>query len=186
VREVWLVRHAEAAAASGNPGLSVRGRDQACALARRAADAGVREVLHGPRLRAAETAALVAGALDGVEARVCADLEDRTPVPAPGRRAGFTPRQLEWLEAVPPDERDDEGASLSASFDRLVRRALPSEGPLVLVTHAFVIAWWCHLVRGGPTASWMGLAPANAGVTVVRVRGDRPRLVQVDDTSHLA
>jgi hypothetical protein len=50
----------------------------------------VAAVLHSPRLRAAQTAAILAEDLPGVPVHANDLLDDRTPIPSLGRRAEYT------------------------------------------------------------------------------------------------
>jgi broad specificity phosphatase PhoE len=187
--ELIIVRHAEASGAEeDDPGLSERGRAQARALGARLAHGPVAGVLHGPRRRAAETAALLAEALPGVPLAASPLLEDRTPVPSPGRRDEYAERYRAWLDAVPPDERDPDGQLLTAALRELSRQAQDraGEGALVVVTHAFVVGWFVREVLGGPAAQWLRLVPANAGLSVVRWREDATAVLHsFNDTGHL-
>ena len=59
------------------------------------------------------------------------------------------------------------------------------DGPLVLVTHAFVVGWFVRELLDAPTWRWIRLAPANASLTVVRWDGSGV-LVSFNDSGHLA
>jgi probable phosphoglycerate mutase len=185
--ELCIVRHAEASGhEDDDPGLSERGRAQAAALGARLARGPVAQVLHGPRRRAAETAADLADFLPGISVTGSALLDDRTAVPSPGRRADYPERYQLWLDAVPPDERDEDGEQMSAAFHELGERARAGDGALVLVTHAFVVGWFVREVLDGPAAQWLRLVPSNAGLTVVRWRADGTAvLAGFNDTGHL-
>jgi probable phosphoglycerate mutase len=115
-------------------------------------------------------------------------LEDRTPVPSPGRRSEYPERYHAWLHDVPAAEQDRDGEFLTASFQQLGRRAREQadRGALVVVTHAFVVGWFVREVLHGPPAQWLRLVPANAGLTIVRWRDEAvPTLVSFNDTGHL-
>ena len=91
--ELFVVRHGEASGAEGDdPGLSERGRAQTRALGARLAQGPIASVLHGPRRRAAETAAVLAEALPGVRLAASPLLKDRTAVPSAARRAEYPER----------------------------------------------------------------------------------------------
>ena len=188
--ELYVVRHAEAAGDdASDPALSGRGRDQARALGRRLAQRPVARVLHGPRRRAADTAALIAAELPGVPCAASPLLEDRTPVPSAGRRSEYPDDRRGWLDAVPTEEQDPDGEFLTAAFQQLCRQAREQagRGALVAVTHAFVVGWFVREVLQGPAAQWLRLVPADTGLTVVRWREDGgPALVSFNDTGHLA
>ena len=186
--ELYLVRHAEAAGHEDvDPGLSERGRAQARALGTRLAPLRPAGILHGPRRRATETARVLAEALPDAPVEATPLLEDRTPVPSAGRRDEYPERFWSWLDDVPADERDVDGAALSAALPDLAGLAedRADDGPLVLVTHAFVVGWFVRELLDAPTWRWIRLAPANASLTVVRWDGSGV-LVSFNDTGHLA
>jgi serine/threonine-protein phosphatase PGAM5 len=188
--EFYLVRHAEAAGHEDlDPGLSDRGRAQAQALGARLASVRPAGILHGPRRRAGETARILAETLPGAPVGSTPLLEDRTPVPSAGRQAEYPERFRDWLDGVPLDERDEDGAALTAALPSLGRLAeqRAGDGPLVLVTHSFVIGWFVRELLGAPTWRWLRLAPANASLTILRWDGGEPgALVSFNDTGHLA
>jgi len=187
--EIYLVRHAEADGADADdPGLSSRGRDQAMLVGSRISGACPVAVLHSPRLRAVQTAAIIAASVPGVPVSASDLLDDRTPVPSPQRRDEYPPRYLPWLDDTAPDEQDIDGATLSQAMDELVSEALrrAEDGPLVLVTHAFVIGWFVRAALDAPVWRWLGLHPTNTSVTVVRYGPDgTSNLVTFNDDSHL-
>ncbi|MBA2324727.1 MAG: histidine phosphatase family protein [Pseudonocardiales bacterium] len=93
VGEVFLVRHGEAAGSDGsNPGLSEAGRAQTRLLSVRLAGRSVGGILHSPRRRAAETAALLSDALPGAPVRPsgCARRPDAGSLAWPPRRLSAT------------------------------------------------------------------------------------------------
>jgi serine/threonine-protein phosphatase PGAM5 len=56
----------------------------------------------------------------------------------------------------------------------------------LLVTHAFVVAWFVQQVLGAPATAWTSIGVANAGLTTVERRPDRPpHLLGVNDVGHL-
>jgi len=187
--DLYVIRHAEAAGEEDDdPGLSERGRAQARALGARLAQGQVTAVLHGPRRRAAETAAVLSEALPGVPLAASPLLEDRTPTPSPERRGEYPEKYQDWFAAVPPEEQDRDGELLTAAFQQLCRqaRSLADDGALVAVTHAFVVGWFVREVLGGPPALWLRLVPANAGLTVIRWRADSAAVLHsFNDTGHL-
>jgi serine/threonine-protein phosphatase PGAM5 len=181
VSRLFLVRHAEAAGADGDPGLSPTGVTQARLLGERLRDQGVVGVRHGPRRRAAETAAVL-GEVCGVPVMADGALEDRTPVPGPGQEALYPDRMRPWFAAVPPAERDEGGDRISAA----VRTYLADDQPLVLVTHAFVVAWFVQQMLGAPANAWPWISAANAGLTTIDRRPGRPpQLIGANDVGHL-
>lgn len=176
-----LVRHGEAAGEDGDPGLTPVGVAQARLLGERLRDQGVVGIRHSPRRRAAQTAAVL-GEVCAVPVEPDGALEDLTPVPAPGQEMSYPERMRSWFAAVPSAERDEGGARLSAA----VRACLAEDRGLVLVTHAFVVAWFVQQILGAPANAWTAISAANAGLTTIDRRPGRPpQLVGVNDTGHL-
>jgi probable phosphoglycerate mutase len=130
---------------------------------------GAVEVRHSPRRRAVETAALL-GELWGTPTAADPLLDDRTPVPAPGEEVLYPDWMRAWFGSVPEDERDEGGAQLPAA----VEVCLADDRQLVLVTHAFVVAWFVQQILGGPVLAWTLIAAANAGLTTIDRRPGRP------------
>jgi probable phosphoglycerate mutase len=187
--EIYLVRHAEAGGHhTSDPALSRRGVDQARAMGDRLAGAIIGPLLHSPRRRAQQTAAIMAGSLPGVPVSVSDLIDDRTPIPSESQRDAYPRRFLPWLDATCPDEADVDGVALTRAVDVLAERAVAEaeRGPLVLVTHAFVIGWFVRSALDAPAWRWLGLQPANASLTVVRYDADRTgMLVRFNDHAHL-
>jgi serine/threonine-protein phosphatase PGAM5 len=186
--ELYLVRHGQAAGSdSSDPRLSDEGRARVVALGARLADTGIAEIRHSPRRRAVETAQLLARALPGTPVRASSVLDDRTPVPSPANRHLYPERYHAWLDDTPPDERDVDGAALTATAAELATAARlnATRGPLLVVTHAFVIGWLVRTALDAPTARWLGLNPADASLTIIRYMPDEMRLVAFNDTGHL-
>jgi broad specificity phosphatase PhoE len=181
VSRLFLVRHGEAAGEDGDPGLTAVGVSQARLLGERLRDHGVVGVRHGPRRRAAETAAVL-GEVCAVPVLPDDALEDRTPVPAPGQEALYPDRMRSWFAAVPLAERDEGGTRISAA----VRTYLEDDRQFALVTHAFVVAWFVQQILGAPAHAWMSISAANTGLTTIDRRPGRPpQLVGVNDIGHL-
>jgi serine/threonine-protein phosphatase PGAM5 len=181
VSRLFLVRHGEATGEDGDPGLNPLGVAQSRLLGERLRGEGVVEVRHGPRRRAAETAAVL-GELCAVPVVIDVALEDRTPVPAPGQEALYPERMRSWFAAVPVAERDDGGARLAAA----VQACLADDRQLALVTHAFVVAWFVQHILGAPANAWTSIAAANAGLTTIDRRPGRPpQVAGVNDVGHL-
>jgi probable phosphoglycerate mutase len=181
---MYLVRHAEAVGhEEADPGLSDLGRAQATALAGALRGRAVTAVWHGPRRRTTETATVL-GELLGVAHVEATDLlADRTPVPAPERRADYPRSRWPWLDAVPADERDEGGIALTAAWQELRQRARGAD--VVLVTHAFVVAWFVAQALDAPPFAWTRLPAANAGVSVIGSRDGAPVVECVNETGHL-
>ena len=131
--ELYLLRHAEAAGDDDDdPGLSARGVSQARLVGARLSGTKAAALLHSPRRRAAQTAAIMAESLPGVPVSVSDLLEDRTPVPSSMRRNEYPQRHLPRLDETPPAERDVDAAALSQAVHELAQEALrrARDGPL--------------------------------------------------------
>lgn len=90
--------------------------------------------------------------------------------------------EADWFAAVPVAERDEGGARISAA----VRTCLADDRPVVLVTHAFVVAKFVQEVLGAPATAWTAISAANTGLTTIDRRPGRPpRLIGVNDVGHL-
>lgn len=163
---IHLVRHGEAAGGdTADPGLSDLGRRQVQALANRLAFRPVRQVLHGPSRRTSETAAILTENL-GAGAAASGLLLDRTPVPSAQRRGDYPTHRWEWFEDVPEAERDLDGTDLTDAWHKLWFEHHDEE--VVLVTHAFVVAWFVREVLNAPPATWMRIGPiGNATLTSI-------------------
>ena len=183
---LYLARHADADPSAGehaDAGLSPAGIEQARRLGRRLAGAGLSMIHHGRARRAADTARWVAELLPGVPVEASDLLRDRTPVPRPGSEQDYPDWFASWSAGVPEGERDPGGEAVSAAVEHFSR---PAGAPRLVVTHAFVIAWFVRHALDAPAASWLRLSPANAGLTVIDYPPDRPpRLLAVNDTGHL-
>ena len=178
---LYVVRHGNATGDGPDARLSPLGLAQSRLLGERLRGGDAVEVRHGPRLRAAQTAAVL-GELCGTPVVADPLLDDRTPVPAPGQEGAYPERMRAWFDAVPADERDEGGVRLSAA----VEACLADDRPLVLVTHAFVVAWLVRQVLGAPATAWTAVTVDNAGLTTVERRPGRPpRLDGVNDVGHL-
>jgi broad specificity phosphatase PhoE len=187
--ELYLLRHAEADGDDdADPGLSSRGLTQARLVGSRLAGTRAAALLHSPRRRAAETAAIVAESLPDIPVSASDLLDDRTPVPSSMRRNEYPQRYLPRLDQTPQAERDVDGTALSRAVDDLAREAVRAaeHGPLILVTHAFVIGWFVRAALDAPTWRWLGLHPTNTSLTVVRYSaGGTSSLVTFNDDAHL-
>ncbi|MFI5933011.1 histidine phosphatase family protein [Actinoplanes sp. NPDC051494] len=65
-------------------------------------------------------------------------------------------------------------------------RPSPAETHDLIITHAFLVAWFVRDALGAPPARWLGIPVANCGLTVIRyTTGRPPALVQLNDLSHL-
>jgi serine/threonine-protein phosphatase PGAM5 len=179
MRFLHLARHGDAAE---DGDLSAAGREQATLLGRRLARLPIAAVHHGPLPRAARTAALVATHLPGVPVNAAEEVGDYVPpVPDP---ATLPAPYAAFLDGVPPAGYA-RGADLAAAA--IARHARPHGGAHeLIVTHSFLVAWFVRHALGAPEARWLGLNAANAGLTTILYRTDRPpALVAFNDLSHL-
>ena len=211
---ILLVRHARADGHDeSDPGLGELGLRQAEALAEQLAGEDVVAILNSPRLRARQTAELVAQRI-GCSVRTTDLLEDRTPVPSARRWDDYPPHRWERLREVPAEERDEDGVALSAAWSRITAPDAAdgdadgaaddltggghvadigtgavggSASTLVLVTHAFVVGWFVCRALSAPPAAWMLLPVDNASITELQARpkGEHA-VVRFNDVGHLS
>lgn len=183
---LYLVRHGEQAPASGHSpevGLSPLGREQADRLGRRLRTVPFSAIHHGPSVRTAETADIIAGRLPRVPRHSCEFAADRTPIPSAEHRDQYPDRWLAWLDGVPPDERDEDARALRAAVEHF-GAAGDSDRRELLITHNFVIGWFVRHALDAPTWRWIGLNQANCAITIVRWDPDQPpTLVTFNDRS---
>ncbi|MBB1245221.1 histidine phosphatase family protein [Streptomyces durbertensis] len=188
-RYLYLVRHGEAT--DDESRLTGVGREQARALGRRLRGVAFDAFRYGPLPRAVETARLVAGEWGegGAVPEVSEAAGDYVPyVPEraelPAEHAALADR----LADVPADERR-RGAELAARARAAFTGPVPDGGRPrreLVVTHAFLVAHLVAEAHDAPPWRWMGLNPANAGLTVIRYAADRPAAVLCfNDLSHL-
>jgi broad specificity phosphatase PhoE len=188
---ILLIRHAQADGDDGSdPALSSVGVDQAALLVERLAGEGVRELLHGPRRRARQTAELVGAGL-ALRPTSTDLLEDRTPVPSELRWSDYPAHRWDFLREVPADERDEDGAELSAAWSQLTaprawEQGSGDGGTRVFITHAFVVGWFVCRALDAPPAAWMLLPVANASITELTRRSTGEYSVTgFNDVGHL-
>ncbi|WP_328512308.1 histidine phosphatase family protein [Streptomyces sp. NBC_00376] len=188
-RHLYLVRHGEAAGEDDGSALTEAGRRQAQLLGRRLREHPISVVRHGPLTRAAETAKLIGGQLDGVPVRVTETADDYVPH-FPDRAelpADSADRFMRFLEPCTAEER--------LRGPELARRALteltgPPEGDEdvheLVVTHSFLVSWLMRDAMDAPKWRWLGLNHGNASLTVIRYAPGRPASVLVsNDMRHL-
>ncbi|MEW1750793.1 histidine phosphatase family protein [Streptomyces angustmyceticus] len=186
-RFLYLARHGEASADETE--LTDRGRRQAVLLGERLRGTPVSVCHHGPLPRAAQTARLICAQLGDVPRHVSDVAGDY--VPYLPQRAELPPEcadgMLHRLGQFPAAERE--------SGPGLARQALAQfTGPVagdeprhqLVVTHNFLIGWLVRAALDAPEWRWMGLAHANAALTVIRYTPGRPAsLVFFNDMGHL-
>ncbi|MBC9715129.1 histidine phosphatase family protein [Streptomyces sp. TRM66268-LWL] len=187
-RYLYVTRHGEAT--PDESALTDAGRAQARALGRRLREKPLSVIHHGPLPRAAETARLIHEQLDGGELRSSQEAGDYLPY-VPKREelpAESADRYLSWMAQFPAAERED-GPGLAERA--LAAFTGPVEGDEdrheLVVTHNFLAGWLVRHALDAPDWRWLGLAHANAGLTVIRYAPDRPaHLLCYNDTRHLS
>ncbi|MPZ83678.1 MAG: histidine phosphatase family protein [Actinophytocola sp.] len=179
MRTLYLARHGEA-----TRDLTSVGREQAHLLALRLAGVPLTAVHHSPVARAAQTAAIVAAALDVpiAPSELLADYPPYLPM-ASELSTAFAPRALAHLEDYPSDQRSG-GPTLGARV--LAEFTSPDERHDLLITHSQIVSWFVRAALGAPEWRWLGLDAANAGLTIIQYRDEwPPSLVTFNDQSHL-
>ncbi|MEM8921893.1 MAG: histidine phosphatase family protein [Actinomycetota bacterium] len=181
---LYLIRHGEAdESGEDDPGLTDLGRRQATAVGRRLRATSTSAVLHSPRRRATETAAIVADLLPLAEPALTPAADDVTPFPQDWTTV--PERYHNWLRQTPNEVRDPGARRLDAALAELGRVGA-ADCERIVVTHNFVIAWFVRHALDAPWWRWIGLNQANGGLTVIRFHGtDPPRLLAFNDTQHL-
>ena len=201
--DVLLVRHGQSAAArpeepfplvdgQGDPPLSALGREQAAAVGRRLAGAGLDAVYVTTLRRTAETAQPLLDAT-GLVARVAPDLREvhlgewegglfRKHL-AEGHPLAVRMREEERWDVIP-------GAESAAALAGRVRGALERiagahpGGRVAVVTHGGVIGQALALATGSRPFAFSGAD--NASISQLVLTADRWVLRRFNDTAHLA
>ena len=169
-----LVRHAEAQfGEASDPPLSQNGVEQAERLARSLGGLGVDLVVHGPAQRARQTAAVIGSILGPLRVDESDLARDRTPFPDDGDEA-YSRHARDWLDAAPLEERDPGGRALTAACSTLL--ATSDGRSVVVVTHAYVVAWCVAHALGAPEDAWLRLPVDNASMTTLD-RNSRGELI---------
>ena len=106
-------------------------------------------------------------------------------MPSPQHYADYPENYWRWLAGTPSDEQDIDGQRMSQAASRLAASARAADGPVIAITHAFVIGWIVRMSLAAPAAAWMTLSPANAGLTTFDCTKDRLQLVSYNETGHL-
>lgn len=171
-RDLHLVRHGEATKDESR--LTARGRKQSELLAERLRGTGFAAVHHGPLPRAVETASILAEVLK-VPCRAEAAADDFVP--------HFVPDHDEFFDQFPESERT-RGPALAHEAE--TRFARPGDGPVLVVTHSFLISWLVRDALDAPPERWLSLNHDNAALTVIRYStGKPPSLIRFNDGGHL-
>lgn len=186
-RYLYLARHGEAL--PDESGLTENGRRQAVLLGRSLRESPLAAVLHSPLARAAETARLIHGELDGVPMEQSDLAGDYIPyVP---RKEELPPEYADSLLdrlAQFPAEMSEQGRKLAPAALERFARPVDGDEPRheLVVTHNFLIGWLVRAALDGPKWRWQGLNHANAALTVIRYAPDRPAsVVFFNDMGHL-
>ena len=182
---LYLVRHGEQQDAEhGLPDgpLSVRGKRQAKAVAKRLSNVPFDAAWHSPLQRAEETAKIMTSSAPNLQAVSTALLMDCIP-------AGPTedmPHAFEsFFGSVTPEEIEAGQAQMADATAEWLAPGKDERHEL-LITHNFVIAWFVREVFGAPAWRWMGINQANCGLTIIRVRSAKPPvLIAHNDLGHL-
>lgn len=179
-RHLYLVRHGEADALGD---LTDTGRRQAALLGERLAAIAVDVVHHSPLPRAVQTAETLGAHLPGVPVSAADELDDHVP-PVPDA-AGLPAAVVRYLAGY-DDVTRATGVRLADALIARFARPAEAETREVLVTHAFQVAWLVRHALDAPPGRWLGLNIANAGMTAIEYRDDRPpALLVLNDQAHL-
>jgi broad specificity phosphatase PhoE len=178
---------------STDVGLSERGRAQAVALGQRLSGRRLAAVYVSPLRRARETAAIVCEesgsvlplvAVDELRELSLGEWEGRTVEEIKGQEGD---PYLAWLRAphdcLPPggEPLDSVATRVRTALDRIAA-AHAEEDEVLVVAHGGVISVYACALLGSSFNFLWRLRVDNCSLTVVKP----PRLVSVNDTSHLA
>lgn len=186
-RYLYLARHGQAL--PDESGLSETGRRQATLLGERLREVPLSVVHHGPLARAAQTARLIAGQLDGVplhESEVAGDYVPYVPDKdeLPEDTAAYL---LRFLSDTSEQEAEDGAVLAGQALGRFTGPA-EGEGELheLIVTHNFLAGWLVRDALDAPPWRWLGLNHNNAALTVIRYTPGRlSSVLFCNDTGHL-
>lgn len=182
-RFLYLIRHGEASPHDGP--LSEVGREQARLTGQRLRDVPFAAIWHGPLVRAAQTAAIIAKDFPQVQVTALELIGDY--IPSDPDLAGLPPSYAQFVAQYPPAERA-QGAALAA--DAIERFSQPgSDGDdthELLVTHNFLIGCLVSHALDAPSWRWLGLNQMNCALTVLAYEKSMPpRLISFNDAGHL-
>ncbi|MGW2918279.1 histidine phosphatase family protein [Streptomyces angustmyceticus] len=186
-RFLYLARHGEAS--PDETELTDRGRRQAVLLGERLRGTPVSVCHHGPLPRVEQTARLICAQLGDVPRQVSEVAGDY--IPYLPQRAELPPEcaddMLHRLAQFPAAEREHGPGLARQALDHFTG-PVPGDEPRhqLVVTHNFLIGWLVRAALDAPAWRWMGLAHANAALTVIRYTPGRPAsLVFFNDLGHL-
>ena len=190
VREVWLIRHADAyagleALAEGriDPPLSERGRAQAARLAARLTPIPLNAVWSSDLRRARETAEVVAAA-KGLQVGVDARLREVRTSWDEGRSADLNEPGVYPF----PEPQEEVAARMKAAVAAVVGGLDGAGAPVpraAVVSHNAAIAIYVSSVLG-LTWGQLRLMPQFTSVTVLAVKGEQVVVQSIGDVTHLA
>lgn len=183
---VYLVRHGEQRDAEHgieDGPLSARGAAQAHAIGRRLAKVPFTAFYTSPLDRASQTADIIAGHVQAPTPEPSGLLFDCVP-------SGRTPDTPAYYDAyfagVPGPVVDAGMAQMEDAAATFLTRERDTCHTL-LVTHGLVVGWLVREALEMASWRWLTMQPANASLTVVRIRRVRPtELLVFNDQSHLA
>jgi probable phosphoglycerate mutase len=190
VRELWLIRHADAYGGLEtlddgplDPPLSERGREQAARLAARLRPVALHAIWSSDLRRARETAAVVAAGRD-LEVRLDPRLREVRTDWDEGREARVVPPGTYPF----PEPAEAVVARMRAVMEEIVAglAGVPDDpARAAVVTHNAAIAIYVSSLLG---LGWgqLGVLPYFTSVTVVAVSGDRFVVRSIADATHLS
>ena len=96
------------------------------------------------------------------------------------------PAEFGWIFADLSATDLAEGPRLAASALARFARPAETETHELVITHAFLIAWFVRAALDAPPERWLGLNQCNAALTVIRYSNNRPpALMLFNDMAHL-
>lgn len=181
-RYLYLARHG---AADPFGDLTPAGHDQARLLGRRLAHLPIDAVWHSPLPRAEASARIVAEQLAGpVPAQAAEELVDHVPYVPPVEE--MPPAWAPFFDGYDPAEATAGHRTAQRLTARFARAPEGVDVHEVLITHAYPIAWLVRDAFDALPERWLGLAFANAGLTVIEYRPALPpSLTVLNELSHL-
>jgi serine/threonine-protein phosphatase PGAM5 len=180
---LYLVRHGQADPHDGP--LGEVGEQQARLTGQRLEHVPLSGIYHGPLLRTAQTAGLIASSLPGVPVSACDLAGDYLPfVPDPD---GLPPDFARFLAGFSAAERADGPKLAAAALERFARAGSgPGDTHELIVTHNLFIGWFVSQALGAPPWRWMGLNQMNCALTVIAYLPGLPAgLISFNDAGHL-
>lgn len=183
---VYLVRHGEQRDAEHgieDGPLSAKGAAQAHAIGRRLARVPFTAHYTSPLDRAAQTADIIASHVQAPPPEPSGLLFDCVPSgPTADTPAFYNP----YFAGVPEAVSDAGTAQMGDAAAAFLTRERDERHTLI-VTHGLVVGWLVREALEMQPWRWLTLQPANAALTVVRIRRARPNeLIVFNDQSHLA